>query len=144
MKDIQTIFFVVGGVLLPRIYFAAIQLLEDRGLTVSDKDRIVIRQLENDLLTAITSENEFFASLSSVTMLTNPLTRKDFLEKFCIDADLLALLRELKFRKEVVLFSDYPKSWLSEFDRDGTLAGLFSRVVYLEEMGCSQYSRCNI
>jgi len=137
MKDIQSIFFVVGGVFLPRIYFAAIQMLEDRGLTVSDKDRIEIHRLENDLLTAITSENEFFASLSSVSTVSTPLTRKDFLDKFCIDPGLLALVSELSLRREVVLFSDYPKSWLSELDLDGTIAGLFSRVVYLEEMGCS-------
>ena len=137
MKDIQSIFFVVGGVFLPQIYFATIQMLEDRGLVVSDKDRIEIRQLENDLLTANTNEKEFFASLSSMSKIPNPLTRKDFLNKFFMDPDLLHLVKELEFRKEVVLFCDYPKSWLSEFDRDGTIASLFSRVVYLEEMGCS-------
>jgi FMN phosphatase YigB (HAD superfamily) len=137
MKDIPSIFFVVGGVFLPRIYFAAIQMLEDSGQTVSDKDRIRIRQLENDLLTATKNEDEFFASLSSLHTIPDPLTRKDFLDQFCIDPDLLHLVKELGFRKEVVLFCDYPKPWLSEFDRDGPTAGLFSRVVYLEELGCS-------
>ena len=137
MKEIQSIIFMVGGVFLPRIYFSAIHLLEGRGLTVSDKDRIEICTLENDLLTALISEDKFLASLSSVSTIPNPLTRKDFLDKFCIDPDLLALVKELRLRQEVVLFSDYPKSWLSEFDRDGIIDGLFSRVVYLEEMGCS-------
>ena len=137
MKDIQSIFFVVGGVFLPGIYFAAIQLLEERGVAVSDRHRLEISRLENDLLTGRIPDQQFFSQLASGTDSPLRVTMDDFLAKFNPGSGLPGLVRELAGKKQLVLLSDYPKSWLAKFDRNGKFFSPFSRVIYLEDLGCS-------
>ena len=136
MKEIRSFYFSADGVFLTRVYFAAIQALEDKGVSVRDNHRLEISGLEKDLLTGAIAEEEYFNALSSISKAATPITQKTFLDYIRLNLGLLNLVKELGSKREVVLFSDYPKTWLEKLDRDGKLTSLFKRVIYLRDMGC--------
>lgn len=137
MENIKSIFFAAGGVFLPRLYFAAIQLLESLGAVVTDRARQEINRLETGRLTGAILDDLFLTRLASCAGLTERLTMDHLGAIFKMDPFWEDLLRELAAVKELVLFSDYPASWLVKANPAASFMSLFDRVIYLEALNCS-------
>jgi FMN phosphatase YigB (HAD superfamily) len=135
MKDIKTFFFLVGGILLPEIYNATIRMVDNKSLPLADKDRIEFNNFGKNLCAGIISGGEYLGRLSSYYGLHAPISENDLFDQVKLNPDALVLAGDLADRgNEVILFSDYPKNWLSMFDEAGILTERFSRVMYSHDM----------
>ena len=136
MKAINKYFFVFSDIFLPRISRSMIWMLEKNGIVLKEKERVGIRDLEKDLLTRALPESELFLRLTSLVSAQIPLSETDFLKSLSLDYSALSVVDGLGKDNEVILFSDFPKTWLAKIDQRGGLIVHFQRVIYSQEINC--------
>lgn len=137
MKTIHRLFFVLGDIFLPRVYSVSLELFKKRDLVPVDQDRIGIHSLESALLTGSLTEHDFLHRIASLFSKKIPITESDLLSSLRVDRRPLSVASNLRKDKEVILFSDYPKSWLEMIDCNVDLIGLFNKVIYSQDLRCS-------
>jgi len=135
MKDIKVFFFVAGGMLLPDIYSITLQMLGNKGMPVTNKQRAEISRLGRDLFIGKIPAAGYLSELSSLAGLDGSVTENDLLDLIKVDSGALVIAADLAAKgMELVLFSDYPRTWLAKFDQAGSLTGRFNRVIYSQDL----------
>jgi hypothetical protein len=137
VKTINRLFFVLGDVFLPCVYSVSLELLKKRGLDPVDQDRIGIHSLEGALLTGSLTELDFLHRVALLLSEKIPITESDLLSSLSVDHRPLSVVSNLRKDKEVFLFSDYPKPWLEMIDRNVDLISSFNKVIYSQDLHCS-------
>ena len=138
MKRITNYFFMVGGVILPRIAQTTIELLaEKKGQPLAHDQRMTIFEAEKALFIGQIIPEVF---LKRIDQLCNCFKSRhelliEFMKWIRVDAGALSTANDLQQTSQVYLCSDYPRPWLEEIAQRFQLFDLFSphQVIYPAE-----------
>lgn len=136
MKPIQRYYFMAGGVILPRLSAQVIGMLEKQGMTLSERQRLALFDLERALFSGALPAGSYFDRVNAAAAPRQPLALEGFLQEIEVDAGALSVADELRRNSQVVLLSDYPPEWLAALDRRSSVCAPFDRVLPLQGMGC--------
>ena len=137
MKTINKYFFVVGDIFLPRLSRLTVRMLEEHGVVVKEKERVGIHNLGTTLLTGDLSGHDYFLQLKFLVNAKFPLGENDLFKSLSLNSGALSVVDALGRNNEVILFSDFPKPWLTKISQIGCLIDHFQQVIYSQEINCN-------
>jgi len=128
---------VVGDIFLPRLSRLTVRMLEEHGVVVKEKERVGIHNLGTTLLTGDLSGHDYFLQLKFLVNAKFPLGENDLFKSLSLNSGALSVVDALGRNNEVILFSDFPKPWLTKISQIGCLIDHFQQVIYSQEINCN-------
>ena len=139
MKPVKKFFFWTGGVILPRIVSATIELLEKKSRhSLLNHQRFLLYEAEKDLaMGRMTPEAYLIQSCSLIDGLISPDNLcRELIEWMKVDTGALSTAMDLMQSSQVYLVSDYPRAWNQASQNQMKMISQFTanNVIYSAEM----------
>jgi FMN phosphatase YigB (HAD superfamily) len=127
VSPVDTFFFCVGGVIVPHIWQATLELLRADAKPADANTQMALYDLEKALCVGAITAEEFcrravVLAQASVTPEALAAQIPDWLE---LSADILSVIDELAPKYRLCLASDYPRAWLVPAMQRLGLSGCF-------------------